>query len=292
MGLTSNTGPYNAAAEHFGADDPVFVKTPRLLYNFSIQFLLNDEVFMEDSSFGRNFTFNRVVSVSMPDYDYGIQPINQYNRMRYVPTRMTPGPATVVFYDTKDNQFQSMMKAYAGHYFHGHDLDTKNFNSYDILGEQFASGAGHEFGAKTISPSSRHFYEEIRIHNKDTAQGGRTTVLYNCMVDRVQHSNFDYGMSGASTYTVQFTPEHVNIGAVGTEFINEKQALRQSLQSDIPGTVANRAVNAAVLKIAQEPAGSVRPFTGTIKPGEALLNIDGDSFVINEDVQLDQLPQE
>ena len=29
---------------------------------------------MEDDSFGRNFTFNRVVSVTMPDFDYGIQP--------------------------------------------------------------------------------------------------------------------------------------------------------------------------------------------------------------------------
>ena len=45
MGLTSNTGPYNAAAEHFGADDPVMVKTPRLLYNFSIEFSLNGGVF-------------------------------------------------------------------------------------------------------------------------------------------------------------------------------------------------------------------------------------------------------
>ena len=61
MGLTSNTGPYNAAAEHFGADDAVMVKTPRALYNFSVQFLLNENVRMEDDSFGRNFMFQRVV---------------------------------------------------------------------------------------------------------------------------------------------------------------------------------------------------------------------------------------
>ena len=118
MGLTSNTGPYNAAAEHFGADDPVMVKTPRQLYNFSVQFLLNENVEIEDASFSRNFTFNRVSSVTMPDFDYGIQPLNQYNRMRYVPTRMTPGPTNIIFYDTKDNQFQAMMKVI----YHSHIL--------------------------------------------------------------------------------------------------------------------------------------------------------------------------
>ena len=195
MGLTSNTGPYNAAAEHFGADDPVMVKTPRQLYNFSVQFLLNENVEIEDASFSRNFTFNRVSSVAMPDFDYGIQPLNQYNRMRYVPTRMTPGPTNIIFYDTKDNQFQAMMKAYAAHYYQGHNMDTKNFNGYSLLDEDFASGTAHQFGAKTITSDARFFFEEIRIHNKDTAQGGRTTVLFNCMMNTVQHSTFDYSQS-------------------------------------------------------------------------------------------------
>ena len=40
---------------------------------------------MEDDSFGRNFTFNRVVSVSMPDFDYGLMPVNPIQQnTRYV----------------------------------------------------------------------------------------------------------------------------------------------------------------------------------------------------------------
>jgi hypothetical protein len=296
MGLTSNTGPYNAAAEHFGADDPVMVKTPRQLYNFSIQFLLNENVPMEDDSFGRNFTFNRVVSVTMPDFDYGIQPVNQYNRMRYVPTRMTPGPSNVVFYDTKDNQFQTMMKAYAGHYFSGHDMDPVNFNGYEMLNSNFAAGEAHEFGAKTIPSNSRFFFEEIRIHNKDSAQGGRTTVLYNCMVNTVQHTTFDYAQSSTATYAVSFQPEHVNVGAIGGEFINTKNSARSSLLSTIAGTVASRlpAVQNAVTATTTTTGEVLTPFTGKLKTGQSLRNIDGKTFVVTptEGLAEGQLPQE
>ena len=64
--------------EHSGADDPM-VKIQIKLYNFSIQFLLNENVAMEDDSFGRNFTFNRVVSVTMPTLimDTTLNPIQQ-----------------------------------------------------------------------------------------------------------------------------------------------------------------------------------------------------------------------
>jgi len=286
MGLTSNTGPYNAAAEHFGADDPVMVKTPRQLYNFEVQFLLNENVAIEDASFRRNFVFNRVSSVTMPDYDYGIQPVNQYNRMRYVPTRMTPGPTNIVFYDTKDNQFQSMMKAYAAHYYQGHNMDSKNFNGYSLLDEDFASGTAHQFGAKTITSNSRFFFEEIRIHNKDTAQGGRTTTLFNCMINAVQHSTFDYSQSSSSTYNVSFQAEHVNIGSLDDSLVNNAQAQRQNLLSTLAPTVANRPI--------PRPASlGLRPFEGIIRTGESLRNIDGNTFVVPaEQTVPDQLPEE
>ena len=55
---------------------------------------------------------------------------------------------------------------------------------------------------QNYSANARHFFEEIRIINKDTAQGGRTTVLYNCMVNTVQHTTFDYAQSSTATYAV------------------------------------------------------------------------------------------
>ena len=275
MGLTSNTGPYNAAAEHFGVDDPVMVKTPRSLFQFSLEFVLNESITIQDASFPKTFTFNRVQNVSMPDFDYGIQPINQYNRIRYVPTRMTPGPLTVVFYDTKDNQFQSLMKAYSQHYFQGHDMESKNFTGYSMLNSDFANGDGHDFGAKTITGDTRFFFEEIRVHNKDTAQGGRTTVAYNCMMTQVQHTTFDYTNSGPATYSAVFQPEHVNIGAVDASLINERDAQIQNVQSTTASTVAFRPPTTGLV-----PQGA-QLYTGQDIPRTSgLQNINNQTFVI------------
>ena len=171
-------------------------------------------------------------------------------------------------------EFQAMMKAYAAHYYQGHNMDTKNFNGYSLLDEDFASGTAHQFGAKTITSDARFFFEEIRIHNKDTAQGGRTTVLFNCMINTVQHSTFDYSQSSSSTYNVSFQAEHVNIEALNTELVNETQAQRQSLQSTTASTVANRPTTSSV----QE--SGLRPFEGILRTGESLRNIDGTTFVV------------
>ena len=103
-----NTGFKNHAALAFDIDSAMPVAIPRLKFNFELEFILNENVYMEDASFKRNFVFHRVVSVGLPDVDYGITPVNQYNRQRYVPTRMQVGAVPIVFYDTKDNTFQKI----------------------------------------------------------------------------------------------------------------------------------------------------------------------------------------
>ena len=115
----------------------------------------------------------------------------------------------------------------------------------------------------------------IRDSNKDTAQGGRTTVLYNCMISQVQHSTFDYSQSSVSTYSVQFTPEHINIGAVDGSLINSKQAQRQSLESTTASTVANRqGVQVAQTEIQQEYVGQ------NYGSNQSLRNQNGNTFVV------------
>lgn len=280
MGLIYNTGPYNAAAQHFGVDDPVQTKLPRQSFQFSIQFILNENVAMEDDSFGRNFTFNRVSSVSLPDFDYDVRAMNQYNRMRYIPTRLTPGALNVMFYDTKDNQYQTLMKAYAGHYFHGHDLGDSAFNGYSVINPDYENGSNQVIGAKPVPDNARFFFEEIRIHNHDTAQGGRTFKLYNCMMLNSNHDRADYSNSGPLQYTASFQPEHIDIGSLDQSRPNS-EASQARTGSTTASTVANRP--AGVAKSSVGVSGDVaplKPFNGTLKSGEKIRNIDGKSFVV------------
>jgi hypothetical protein len=239
VGLISNTGPYNAAADNFNVQhgSQVLTGIPRSKFQFSVDMILNPTVSLVDESFGRAFTFHRVSSAGLPDYDYNVVTVNQYNRMRYIPTRMTVQPVTIIFYDTKDSQFDYLMQSYANHYYQGHQMAASNFNDSPITNENFSSGGVHLFGAKTLRDDQRFFFEEIVITQQDTAQGGRRTHLYNCMITNINHDRLDYSDSQPVQYTVQFQPEHVNIFPLGDNGSSAAQVASGGAEAT---TVANR----------------------------------------------------
>ena len=210
MGLTYNTGFYNAAAEHYGVDDAVMTKIPRQKFQFMVEITINETVPLIDESYGRQFIFHRVQGVTLPDYQHNLVKTNQYNRLRWVPTRSEITPATITFYDTKDNQFQYLMQAYAQHYFHGHNLPSDVVAPYDTI-TQGMSGA---FGAKTTPASQRFFFPTIRIISTDTATSGRIITMFNCMITNINHDRLDYGSGDPVVWSVQFQPEQVNFDTV------------------------------------------------------------------------------
>jgi len=212
MGLTSNTGPFNAAANAFGVDDTVMTKIPRSKYQFSVELTLNNSIPLIDESYGRQFVFDRVQSVGLPDYQHNLVRTNQYNRVRYVPTRLEPTTASIIFYDTKDSQFQYLLQAYARHYFHGHNIDERTIGSYDTITPVFDG----TFGVKAVPTAQRFFFEKIRIISTDTDTSGRIISMYNCMISTVNSDTLSYSDSSPVVWNVQFQPEHVNIESVGS----------------------------------------------------------------------------
>jgi hypothetical protein len=215
MGLTYNTGFYNAAAEHYGVDDLVMTKIPRQKFQFMVEITINETVPLIDESYGRQFIFHRVQGVTLPDYQYNLRSVNQYNRKRQVPTKLEITPSTITFYDTKDSQFQHILQAYAQHYFHGHNLDMQTISSYDTT-TQGMTGA---FGAKVVPTAERYFFPRIRILSRDTATSGREISMYNCMITNVNHDKLDYGLADPLTWSVQFQPEQINFDTVNTNTV-------------------------------------------------------------------------
>jgi len=223
MGLTYNTGFYNAAAEHYGVDDPVMTKIPRQKFQFMVQITINDQIppdpvknpsLVRALIYGRQFFFHRVQGVTLPDYQHNLVKTNQYNRIRYVPTRSEITPATITFYDTKDNHFQDLVQAYAQHYFHG-NLPGEAIASYDTI-TQGMTGA---FGAKTVPAAERYFFPSIRILSTDTATSGRIISMYNCMITNINHDRLDYGSADPVVWSVQFQPEQVNLEIVDSSTV-------------------------------------------------------------------------
>lgn len=283
MGIVSRTGHRNRAAEYFGLDGD-YSLLPRLKYNFFVEFILNEGIDLEDSSTPKTFVFNRVSTVGLPDVDYGMTTVNQYNRIRHVPTRMTVGTVPISFYDTKDNKFQTLMKAYSQHYFNGHNLDTKNFSGYAVTERDLGTGGTHPFGAKSVDQDKRFMFEQIRITTKDTLQGGRTITLFNCMIQSINHDTLNYADSQPIFYNVVFQPEHFNIDVIQNEQSEEQVGKSTAIIGNIPGVQTNR------LPVVEKPPivtnnaeGLGRRFTGSYDPNrEVLRNIGTETFVFEK----------
>lgn len=232
MGLTYNTGFYNAAAEQYGVDDAVMTKIPRQKFQFMVEITINETVPLVDESYGRKFIFQRVQGVTLPNYQHNLVKVNQYNRMRWVPTRSEITPATINFYDTKDNQFQYLVQAYAQHYFHGHNLNSQTIAAYDTI----TQGLDGAFGAKTVSTAQRYFFPSIRIMSTDTATSGRIISMYNCMITNINHDRLDYGDSNPVMWSVQFQPEQVNLETVNNGTVEPTPTVDDPVQ-DYAGPV-------------------------------------------------------
>lgn len=210
--LIFNTGPYNAAAEVFGADLNPQIRMPRQRFQFRLEIKINDDVNILglDQFGGRLHTFHRVQSVSMPDIQHNVTVLNQYNRKRYLPTSLDVSPFSVVFYDTKDSHWQNIYQAYSAHYFHGHNVAESAILNYDAL----SSNPALVYGSNTVTTSAKYFFDYIRIVTIDTVDQAKILTAYNCVISDVNTDTLVYSDSNPVMWTVRFQPEQVNIETV------------------------------------------------------------------------------
>ena len=206
---TPIAGPFNKAAEIFGADAPVSFQEPRRQNQFQLKFNISDE------SYPSEIIFDRVSSVGLPDHNYNVMMLNQYNRQRHITTRLTPGTIAVQFYDTKDSQFQVMLEKYTAKYTHGFQVPDNIASLNDVVSPNF----DNTFGVKaTKNGSGRYFFNNIVITTFDV--GGitgstRTIEAFNCMISAASHDTVDYASANAIMWNVQFQPEHINMRTDG-----------------------------------------------------------------------------
>jgi len=207
---TAIAGPYNKAAELYGVDDLIHTKIPRSKNQFEISFDINSNEYPQELVFGR------VAQVTLPDYDFNVMTMNQYNRVRHYPTSLKPSGFTIAFYDTRDNQFQFILERYAQFYAHGLQVDSNSIVKYDTTSETF----DRTFGLRaTGNGRDRYFFNKVTIKTIDvrttTGENTRTIDCWNCMINTVNHDTLDYSTANPVMWQVSFMPEHVNIRADG-----------------------------------------------------------------------------
>jgi hypothetical protein len=109
---------YQHASKTFGTD--AYGNAPKFKWLFHVYFDINKtlitdndaKVFPEDSNHGL-----LVKSIELPKFGMNLVELNQYNRKRYVQTKMTYDPIRVLFHDDNANTIRHLWYTYYSYYF-------------------------------------------------------------------------------------------------------------------------------------------------------------------------------
>lgn len=153
-----------------------------------------------------------VKSVELPKYTLGVQEMNQYNRKRYINTKITYDPVRIVFHDDNSNKIRHLWQTYYGYYFNdinqpeiggskysrdGDDksaaiLNTKNIYDPDYENQNWGYAAeitrANQFsGVKYKIP----FFKSIKIYGFNQ-HNFALYVLMNPIINSFTHDSYNY----------------------------------------------------------------------------------------------------
>lgn len=110
---------YKHASKTFTSN--AYQNAPKFKWLFHVYFDIND-IFISDTSCVRIFKDNpnhglMVKSIDLPKFDIGLVELNQYNRKRYIQTKISYEPLRIAFHDDNANQIRNLWHAYYSYYY-------------------------------------------------------------------------------------------------------------------------------------------------------------------------------
>lgn len=190
----------NHAQEAFRSDTGDFQDlVPRQKFNFRLLLETNDA----------QWEMLRIVSVTMPGLSFDTQTMYQYNKKRIIQSRMNFDPITVVFYDTFDNEFMSLLREYTQHYYNsGKGIEYFNETAREVIDPMYTTNMGFN----PTDAIGRYYFTRIIVEQVGNANLlNRQTILKHPIITQVQSDTLSYADSQPATFTVTFQPESIHI---------------------------------------------------------------------------------
>lgn len=158
--------------------------------------------------------FHQVSNMTAPGFSVDGQLMNQYNKKRFIQTTLNYEPITVTFYDTFDNYWHDMMRAYLQFYYNtGNGIEKRTpLEGTSTVTPSFATDLG-------FTPNQdRYFFPDIKIVQNGYRNKYRETTLINPHITNIQNDELSYSDSQPVQYTVTFQPESVQVEQVNSQF--------------------------------------------------------------------------
>ncbi len=196
----------NFAQEVYSSDSPGTLDLiPRQRFNFTLQLTTHDRAIIN---------YHKVSEVTQPSFSVDGQLMNQYNKKRFVQTRINYDPITVSFYDTFDDQWYNIMRDYFAHYYNG----TEGLTSRTQLEGTSTVEINFETDLGFTPNATRNFFPEIRIIQNGIRGRHRGWILKQPYITSVTGDTMNYSDSNPVQWAVTFQPESVQTYVESSQF--------------------------------------------------------------------------
>lgn len=157
-----------------------------------------------------------VKSIDLPKYSVALQEMNQYNRKRFIQTKINYDPIKIVFHDDNGNQIRHLWFAYYNYYYNDpsqpsaesfgtsradpdnaiaklnprniYDPDISGQTDWGYSGENYAGSIDGDYSNNLVKPP---FFKSIKIYGL-TQHNFALYELINPIIENFTHDNYNY----------------------------------------------------------------------------------------------------
>jgi hypothetical protein len=200
-----NLRTYQHASKTFTTNG--YQNAPKLKFLFHVYFEINDALLGTNAAAfpEAHLPGLLVKNITLPKYNVTLAEMNQYNRKRYVQTKLNYDPVSITFHDDGMNAVKHVWNSFYNYYYN--DAGTASANKTTIntrntyenalgnqqnwgyLGEPSTSAA-----AGAVGQPKPAFFKSIKIYGFNQHNYSLYTLI-NPIIERFEHDTYDYSQA-------------------------------------------------------------------------------------------------
>lgn len=181
-----------------------FANAPKFKYLFHVYFDINTSL-MNNVNFPDPVIPGLLVkNINLPKFNMAVNEMNQYNRKRFVQTKITYDPINITFHDDNGGSIKKLWYNYYSYYYNdpttanvkgnisSNNTYVSNIENYQNWGYSGEPSSSTSAGA--VSNPKTNFFNSIRIFGFNQHNFSCYTLI-NPIIERFEHDTYDYYQS-------------------------------------------------------------------------------------------------
>jgi hypothetical protein len=179
-----------------------FANAPKFKYLFHVYFDINQSLINSDAFPDPKIPGLLVKNITLPKFSLTVAEMNQYNRKRYVQTKLSYDPVSITFHDDNAGAIKKVWYNYYSYYYNDTITSVqnkaanrvKNTYSDNISNEQNWGYSGEPSSSSqsvAIGIPKPQFFNNIRIYGFNQHNFSCYTLI-NPIIERFDHDTYDY----------------------------------------------------------------------------------------------------